>query len=96
MALEYFWSPYQGAVSLTFDDGTQNQLDKAVPALDEFGLQGPLCLNDIPTSKRLPRGHFLSLVIPDALARRVGGNACRLSTVEFGMPSTIPYNVGGR
>jgi peptidoglycan-N-acetylglucosamine deacetylase len=29
------WHPYQGAVSLTFDDGTQNQLEKVVPALNE-------------------------------------------------------------
>jgi hypothetical protein len=42
---ESFWSPYQGAVSLTFDDGTQNQLDQAVPALDEFGLKGSFYLN---------------------------------------------------
>ena len=38
------WGPYQGAVSLTFDDGTQNQLDKAVPALDEYGLKGTFYL----------------------------------------------------
>ncbi len=42
---EDFWSPYQGAVSLTFDDGTQNQLDKALPALDEFGFKGSFYLN---------------------------------------------------
>jgi hypothetical protein len=34
------WAPYRGAVSLTFDDGTPNQLEKAVPVLDEFGLKG--------------------------------------------------------
>jgi hypothetical protein len=45
MNSETFWLPYQGAVSLTFDDGTQNQLDKAVPALDEFGLKGSFYLN---------------------------------------------------
>jgi hypothetical protein len=45
MDFEAFWSPYQGAVSLTFDDGTQNQLDKAVPALDEFALKGSFYLN---------------------------------------------------
>jgi len=40
-----FWAPYDGAVSLTFDDGTQNQLDKAVPALDVHGLRGTFYLN---------------------------------------------------
>lgn len=35
-----FWTPYRGAVSLTFDDGTVNQLEKAVPAMDEFGIKG--------------------------------------------------------
>jgi len=34
------WGSFQGAVSLTFDDGTQNQLDKAIPPLDERGLKG--------------------------------------------------------
>jgi peptidoglycan/xylan/chitin deacetylase (PgdA/CDA1 family) len=38
------WDPYQGAVSLTFDDGTPNQLEKAVPALDEFGLKATFYL----------------------------------------------------
>jgi len=45
MDLEAFWAPYQGAVSLTFDDGTQNQLDKAVPSLADFGLRGSFYLN---------------------------------------------------
>jgi hypothetical protein len=40
-----FWSPYQGGVSLTFDDGTQNQLEKAVPVLDEFGFKGTFYIN---------------------------------------------------
>ncbi|MBN2090758.1 polysaccharide deacetylase family protein [candidate division KSB1 bacterium] len=34
-----FWAPYKGAVSLTFDDGTANQLEYAVPLLDEFNLK---------------------------------------------------------
>ncbi|HDP98359.1 MAG TPA: hypothetical protein ENN22_04130 [bacterium] len=33
-----FWGPYCGAVSLSFDDGTANQLEKAVPLLDEMGI----------------------------------------------------------
>ena len=39
------WTPpYKGAVSLTFDDGTVNQLEKAVPPLDEHGLKGTFYL----------------------------------------------------
>jgi peptidoglycan/xylan/chitin deacetylase (PgdA/CDA1 family) len=35
----------RGAVSLTFDDGTANQLDHAVPPLEERGLRGTFYLN---------------------------------------------------
>lgn len=38
--LRDFWSPYYGAVSLTFDDGTDNQLEKAIPPMDELDLKG--------------------------------------------------------
>ena len=44
MDLREFWAPYSGAVSLTFDDGTQNQLERAVPVLNEFGLKGTFYL----------------------------------------------------
>lgn len=40
MNLGEFWAPHQGAVSLTFDDGTENQLQLAVPRLDAYGLKG--------------------------------------------------------
>lgn len=39
-----FWTPHGGAVSLTFDDGTSNQLQMVVPLLDEFGLRGTFYL----------------------------------------------------
>jgi peptidoglycan/xylan/chitin deacetylase (PgdA/CDA1 family) len=43
------WAPQQGAVSLTFDDGSPSQLEKALPLLDRFNLKatfflGPWCL----------------------------------------------------
>jgi hypothetical protein len=44
MDLKAFWAPYNGAVSLTFDDGTPNQLQKVVPALAGFGLRGTFYL----------------------------------------------------
>lgn len=45
MNLQQFWSPCQGAVSLTFDDGTKNQLEKAVPLLDEYQVKATFYLN---------------------------------------------------
>jgi hypothetical protein len=45
MKEESFWLPYQGGVSLTFDDGTKNQLEKVVPALDEYGFKGTFYIN---------------------------------------------------
>jgi peptidoglycan-N-acetylglucosamine deacetylase len=44
MDLETFWAPYTGAVSLTFDDGTPNHLEKVIPALDTRGLKGTFYL----------------------------------------------------
>ena len=35
-----YWKPYNGAVSLTFDDGTDNQLQKILPLLDKYSLKG--------------------------------------------------------
>ncbi len=34
-----YWAPFTGAVSLTFDDGTENQLQKAVPLLGQYDLK---------------------------------------------------------
>lgn len=40
MNLNKFWAPYYGAVSITFDDGTVNQLEKAIPMMDSCGIRG--------------------------------------------------------
>jgi hypothetical protein len=40
MNKENFWAPYHGAVSLSFDDGTKNQLEKAIPPMNELNLKG--------------------------------------------------------
>jgi hypothetical protein len=45
MKEDTFWLQHQGGVSLTFDDGTKNQREKAVPVLDEFGLKGTFYIN---------------------------------------------------
>ena len=44
MDLKEFWSPYNGALSITFDDGTANQLEKALPLLNTLGLRGTFYL----------------------------------------------------
>ena len=36
---------YQGAISLTFDDGMQSQLDVAIPILNEYNLRGTFYIN---------------------------------------------------
>jgi hypothetical protein len=38
--LSQFWKPYLGAVSLSFDDGTENQLNRIVPLLDRYDFRG--------------------------------------------------------
>ena len=44
MSHENPWGPYRGAVSLTFDDGRESQLDRAIPALDERSLRATFYL----------------------------------------------------
>ena len=39
-----FWEPYQGVVSLTFDDGRPTQLEHAIPMMDAHGLRGTFYL----------------------------------------------------
>ena len=43
-----------GAISLSFDDGSQAQLDIAIPILDEFGLHGTFYINPRDTSNLEP------------------------------------------
>lgn len=41
-----FWAEdFRGAVSLTFDDGLDTQLDHAIPCLDDCGLKGTFYVN---------------------------------------------------
>lgn len=41
-----FWpSPYQSAISLTFDDGTDSQMNFAVPAMNDHGVRGTIYIN---------------------------------------------------
>ena len=40
-----FWPDFEGAVSLTFDDGILTQLDNAVPCLNASGLKGTFYVN---------------------------------------------------
>jgi hypothetical protein len=73
-----------GAVSLTFDDGTENQLANAVPPLDERGLCATFYLN--------PRDRLMAFAQPWRKAARRGheiGN----HTLSHPCPSAI---TGGR
>jgi len=52
MPSESFWpNAIQGALSLTFDDNTQTQLDNAIPTLDAHDLKGTFYVNP----GRMPR-----------------------------------------
>ncbi len=42
--LKKFWYPYEGAVSLTFDDGAPSQLEKAIPVLNDHSIKGTFYL----------------------------------------------------
>jgi peptidoglycan-N-acetylglucosamine deacetylase len=87
MKAQNVWQPYQGAVSLTFDDGTVNQLEKVVPVLDEVGFKGTFYINPdgpgwqnrlAPWREVAARGHeignhSLTHPCPDNVSGRQGG-----------------------
>lgn len=82
-----FWQPYCGAVSLTFDDGTENQLKNVVPVLNALQIKGTFYIH--PTgddwSQRLAPwqqvaasgheigNHTLSHFCPNNILGRNGG-----------------------
>ncbi|MFH1573066.1 MAG: polysaccharide deacetylase family protein [Acidobacteriota bacterium] len=39
------WAPHMGAVSLTFDDGRPVQRQRAIPAMERYGLRGTFYIN---------------------------------------------------
>jgi len=43
--MDFWQDDYQCAISLTFDDGMQSQIEIAIPELDEHGLRGTFYLN---------------------------------------------------
>jgi hypothetical protein len=82
------WDGRCGAVSLTFDDGTQNQLEKAVPPLNEHGLHASFYINPRGEQWRSNAGpwsavasagheignHTLNHPCPNMLLARHGGH----------------------
>jgi len=54
----------QGALSLTFDDGTQSQLDLAIPMLDKYALLATFYVN--------PRDNYQEQLIPWRAAAQTG------------------------
>jgi hypothetical protein len=50
-----FWpEPYQGAISLTFDDGYPSQLNFAIPEMNQRGLRGTFYLTPQGSERRFP------------------------------------------
>ena len=45
MNLKEFWHPYIGALSITFDDAAESQLQKAIPAMNTYGIRGSFYLS---------------------------------------------------
>ncbi|MGA7304475.1 MAG: polysaccharide deacetylase family protein [Rhodothermales bacterium] len=75
----------RGAVSLTFDDGTANQLEKAIPPLDERDLRGTFYLN--------PRDRIMKQALSDWQAVAACGHEIGNHTLSHPCPSAI---TGGR
>jgi hypothetical protein len=57
MKINDFWSPYYGAVSLSFDDGTKNQLEKAIPPMNDQNIRGTfyICPNGEEWHECIPK-----------------------------------------
>jgi len=75
----------RGAVSLTYDDGTANQLEKAIPALDERDLRGTFYLN--------PRDRIMKQALSHWQAVAACGHEIGNHTLSHPCPSAI---TGGR
>lgn len=75
----------RGAVSLTYDDGTANQLAIAIPPLDERGLRGTFYLN--------PSDRIMTQTLPDWQSVAARGHEVGNHTLSHPCPSAI---TGGR
>lgn len=58
------WNNCQGAISLTFDDGVQSQLDLAIPMLNKYGLQATFYVT--------PRDNYKEQLVPWRAAAQTG------------------------
>jgi hypothetical protein len=81
------WNGYRGAVSLTFDDGTQNQLDKAIPPLDDRGIKAGFYLN--------PRGENWRENAQPWIAVAKNGHEIGNHTVTHPCPNNLLARHGG-
>ena len=87
MDLKEFWSPYNGAVSLSFDDGTDNQLEKALPSMNKLGLKGTFYLS--------PGGENWSERLPDWREVADAGHEIGNHTLSHPGPDNILGIKGG-
>lgn len=87
METNHPFGPYRGAVSLTFDDGTENHLQQAIPLLDAYGLKGTFYVH--------PRDHVMDnhLSAWQEVAR--SGHEIGNHTLSHPCPETILGRAGG-
>jgi hypothetical protein len=78
---------FKGAVSLTFDDGTSNQLERAVPPLDEFGIRGTFYLH--------ARDNLMDNHIEDWRAVAASGHEIGNHTKSHRCPNAVHGQSGG-
>lgn len=78
---------YHGAVSLTFDDGTVNHLQKAIPLLDEQDLKGTFYVH--------PRDQVMDNHLSDWQAVAQSGHEIGNHTLTHPCPETILGRAGG-
>lgn len=72
----FVWpSPYQGAVSLTFDDGRASQLDHVVPVLAEFDLQATFYINPRGTTEAEWRSRLEPWIAVQAAGHELGNHS---------------------
>ena len=81
--VDYWPAGFEGAVSLTFDDGLPSQLVTAVPILNEHGLRGTFYLE---------AGPQLEWTMQEDLWRQVGAGGHELGNHAFGHPCSCNHD----
>jgi peptidoglycan/xylan/chitin deacetylase (PgdA/CDA1 family) len=87
MTSDNIWYPYEGALTLTFDDGTPSQLRTAVPLLDRYRFRGSL----YPT----PVGSFWARSAADWKAVAASGHELGNHTLSHRCPEAVSGKAPG-